>query len=293
MKLHLIDRRNATNASFSIKTHRFKHFLKVWHYHPELELVLITKSIGTRFIGDNVAKFQPGDVVLTGANLPHMWVNDDVYFKKESDLLAEAIAIHFKEDFLGTHFFQIPEMRQIAQLFAQAQHGILFKDLDHKIIEKIKKLELLDDFYKTLKLIEILHDLAKHSPIKRLASVGFIHSFRTTENKSLDAIYEFVFRNFSAPIGSKDAAAVAHMNPSAFSRFFKRIHRKTFTTYLNEVRIGYACKLLLEQKLNITSICFESGFNNISNFNRQFKKITKSSPRTYLQQHIEHVSNET
>jgi AraC-like DNA-binding protein len=285
LKLHLLDRRNADNRSFSVKHHSYPYFLKIWHYHPELELVLIKKSTGTRFIGDSVEKFEPGEVVLIGSNLPHMWVNDDAYFAANATLVAEAVGIHFKEDFLGTEFFEIPEMRHISQLFIRAKQGITFLKVKTSTLDKIMHLDLVDDFEKTLKLIEILHDLAAVSSYRLLSSIGFINSFNKTENKSLDRIYEFVFKNFTSPIGSKDAAEVANMNSSAFSRYFKRIHRKTFTRYLNELRVGYACKLILENKTNITAICYDCGFNNISNFNRQFKIITTCSPTEYMEKH--------
>lgn len=286
MKLHLLDRSNTKDRSFTVKSYSYPNFLKIWHYHPELELVLIQKSTGTSFIGDSVEKFVPGQVVLIGSNIPHMWVNDDVYFEKDSTLIAEAVGIHFRLDFLGQYFFEIPEMRHIFQLCKRAQQGIKFFDVESSILEKIRNLQCFDDFEKTLKFLEILHDLARLSEYRLMSSIGFINSFNRTENKSLDKIYEFVFKNFTTSIGSNDAAKVANMNSSAFSRFFKRIHRKTFTRYLNEIRIGYACKLILEDGTNITSVCYECGFNNISNFNRQFKSITKCSPSEYREKYL-------
>jgi AraC-like DNA-binding protein len=261
--------------------------LKIWHYHPELELVYIAKSTGTRFIGDGIEKFSEGDLVLIGKNLPHMWLNDEVYFEADSDLVSEAIAIHFKEDFLGLGFFEAIEMKPILQLIKRAAQGIKFSNIDNKIIERIKKLHSLEPFEKTIKLVEILYKLANHEEYQLMSSPGFLNSFNKTDNKGLDEIYEFVFKNFNQPIGSKDVAEIAKMNPSAFSRFFKRIHRKTFTRYLNEIRIGYACKLLIENKNNITPVCYESGFNNISNFNRHFKSITGMSPSDYVKLHTQ------
>ncbi|MBC8767304.1 AraC family transcriptional regulator [Arenibacter sp. BSSL-BM3] len=287
MKLHLLNRASLQNSSFTVTQNSYSHFLKIWHYHPELELVYIAKSTGTRFIGDGIEKFSEGDLVLIGKNLPHMWLNDEVYFEPDSDLVSEAIAIHFKEDFLGLEFLDAIEMKPILQLIKRAAQGIKFSNIDLKVIEKIKKLHTLEPFEKTIKLIEILYKLANHEEYQLLSSPGFLNSFNKTDNKGLDEIYEFVFKNFNQPIGSKDVAEIAKMNPSAFSRFFKRIHRKTFTRYLNEIRIGYACKLLIENKNNITPVCYESGFNNISNFNRHFKSITGMSPSDYIKLHTQ------
>lgn len=285
MKLHLLDRTSLRNNSFTVKDNRFPHFLKIWHYHPELELVAVLKSTGTRFIGDSIEKFEGGEVVLIGENLPHMWQNDAAYFEKSSDLIAEAVAVHFKKDFIGFEFFNSPEMNHIAELFDIARNGIKFQGVSTKIIDEIKELISLDGFERIMKFIRILNALAKHKNYKVLSSKGFINSLVKTENKNLDKTFEYIFKNFNNSITLKEIANVAGMNPSAFSRFFKRVNRKTFSRYLNEIRIGYACKLLIENSLNISAICYESGFNNISNFNRQFKIIKGMSPTQYIQSH--------
>lgn len=285
MKLHLLNRTSLENRSFTITNNEYPNFLKIWHYHRELELVLINRSTGTRFIGDSIEKFKEGEVVLIGENLPHMWLNDPEYFTKDPNLEAHAIAVHFDQGFLGPVFFEAPEMNNIQVLFRKAAHGIQFIELDPSVIERIVNLYTTDTFRRVMELIEILYILAGHGKYKLLSSHGFINSFKSATNKNLDNVYEYVFNNFKKPIGSRDAAEVAHMNPSAFSRLFKRVHRKTFTRYLNEIRIGYARKQLIENRYNITQVCYESGFNNISNFNRQFKEISGMSPSKYINHH--------
>lgn len=285
MKLHLLNRTSLKNSSFTVTDNQYPHFLKVWHYHPELELVVINQSTGTRFIGDSIEKFEEGEVILIGENLPHMWLNDPEYFEEGSNLKASALALHFNQNFLGTHFFEVPEMKSISELIRRAVHGIQFLQLDSKVVNRILNLQKVDSFKRVIELIEILNLLAKHSEYRLLSSAGFVNSFNPSANKNLDKVYEFVFKNFKNPIGSKEVAKVANMNPSAFSRFFKRVHRKTFTKYLNEIRIGYACKQLIENKYNVSGVCYESGFNNISNFNRQFKEIVKMSPTDFVKYH--------
>lgn len=285
MKLHLLNRTSLQNSSFTVSRDSYSHFLKIWHYHPELELVYIIKGTGTRFIGDGIEKFLEGELVLIGKNLPHMWLSDEAYFEEGSDLVSEAIGIHFREDFLGVDFLNAMEMKPILQLIRRAGQGIKFSNLDASLVTDIKGLIALEPFYKVTQLLQILYNLANHEEYQLLSSPGFLNSFNKTENKSLDQIYEFIFKNFNQPIGSKDVAEIAKMNPSAFSRFFKRVHRKTFTRYLNEIRIGYACKLLIENRNNITPVCYESGFNNISNFNRHFKSIMGMSPSEYIKLH--------
>jgi AraC-like DNA-binding protein len=284
MKLHLLDRSNTASA-VSVRKNSYANFLKIWHYHPELELVTILKSKGTRFIGDSIQKFQPKDVVLIGKNLPHMWLNDPKYFQENSTLKTEAIAIHFKEDFLGNAFLDLPEMAPIKSLFKKAAQGIQFKNISKILLKEIVQLTTETAFNKTHKMIAILNQLALHSDVKILASSGYVSSLKLEESKLSNKVIAFIFKNFNQDINLNRVAEIVNMNPSAFSRSFKRVHRKTFSKYINEIRIGYACKLLQENELNIAAIAYESGFNNLSNFNRQFKMIKKIAPSVYLKKH--------
>lgn len=285
MKLHLLDRRSISNSSFTTKINEYSYFLKIWHYHPELELVVILKSEGTCFIGDNIEKFETGDVVLIGKNLPHMWLNDENYFNKDSDKSAKAIAIHFKQDFLGKAFFETPEMIHLLELFERAKFGLKFLNINHELISEIQEMIELKGYSKTISFLNILNKLSKHNQTKRLSSLGFVNSFKLSKSDTQDKVQAYIFNNFNKEISLNKAAEVAHMNASAFSRFFKRVNRKTFSKYVTEIRIGYACKLLIENKLNIAAICYESGFNNLSNFNRQFKLVMNCTPSEYLQSH--------
>ncbi len=289
MKLHLLDRSSLSNSSFTAKVNDYPYFLKIWHYHPELELVVILKSEGSCFVGDSIEKFEVGDIILLGKDIPHMWLNDEDYFKQDSKQSAKAIAIHFKQDYLGAAFFETPEMIHILELFDRARFGLKFSNLDIKIVEDIQNMLELNGFEKTMYFLNILNALAKHKNYKLLASNGYLNSFKTTKNETQDKVQDYIFKNFNREITLEEVAQIANMNTSAFSRFFKRVNRITFSRYLAEIRIGYACKLLLENKSNIASICYEIGFNNISNFNRQFKLIMNCTPSTYVKQHKKNV----
>jgi AraC-like DNA-binding protein len=285
MKLHLLNREKPANSSFRVTHHVESFFLKVWHYHPELELVLSLKSSGTRFVGDSIKKFDEGDVVLIGKNLPHMWLNDESYFQEDSDKVAEDIVIHFNKEFMGAEFLNAHEMKPIAELLYKSRYGIKFISPPRKVIKGIKKINrLAEGFTRTLKFLQILNLLANQPEYELLSSEGFVNSFKKNQNESLDKTYEYIFENFDKPISLSDVAAIANMNASAFSRFFKRVNRKTFSRYLNEVRIGFACKQLIENNSKIATICYESGYNNISNFNRQFRAIKNMSPTEYVAQ---------
>ncbi|NND04974.1 MAG: AraC family transcriptional regulator [Saprospiraceae bacterium] len=283
MKLRLIDRSLGHKRPFVVKEKRYPNFLKIWHYHPELELVVIKESVGTRFVGDGIEKFRPNEVVLIGKNLPHMWQNDEEYFQPNSGLMASALSIHFREDFVGSEFLQHSSAQHLLELFARAKRGIKFNNLRFPVQSAIQQLmQEKDDFQKLIKLLLILHQLAKHSDTSFLSSEGYSN---TRISEVSDSIHEYIFENFNRPIRLEDIAAIAGMNTSAFSRYFKRIHRKTFSRYLIEIRIGYACKLLMENKKSISSICYESGFNNLSNFNKQFLKVKQMNPSQYIRLH--------
>jgi AraC-like DNA-binding protein len=282
MKLHLLNRSSIEDRSIKVSHNLYKNFLRVWHFHPEFELVAIIRSSGTRFVGDNIERFDNGDVVLIGKNIPHMWLNDDAYFEENSNLMAEAVAVHFEKDFLGKGFLEMPEMHALSNLFEMASRGLRFLNVEESLINEFKVLPTLEPAEQVIKIIAVLGQLAKHKDYKLVCSSTYVNSFQKTENKRLDKIYEYVFENFNTPIGSSNVAEIIGMDKSAFSRFFKKTHRKPFTKYLNEIRIGYACKLLLENSESITSIAYLSGFNNVSNFNRQFKLIKGKTPTLYL-----------
>lgn len=284
MKLHLLKRVGHKDKSFNVRLDQYPHFLKVWHHHTALELVVIKKSTGTLFIGDAIEDFKPGDVVLIGKNLPHMWLNDESYFAEDSDLTAEAIAIHFKEDFLGASFFESTALNQIKKMLDKTQLGIKFRHVSDQIYFRFENLLNQTGFDRLINFLQILQDLSD-TDCETLVSSGFTSTFSATNDMVLDSTYDFIYKNFNRPISASDVAEAIHMNASAFSRYFKKIHHKTFTCYLNELRIGYACKLLLENKLSITAICYDCGYNNVSNFNRQFKKIKGMSPSGFVKKH--------
>ncbi len=287
MKAELISRTVHQNCSFSLECHNYKNFLKKWHYHPELELVILLESTGTRFVGDSIEKFSPGEIVLIGRNLPHLWLNDKSYFVEDSDLMVKAFVIHFGGNF-GNQLLNIPELGCIKNLFHRARRGLHFSGkANEQVITQVEDMFKMNEFEKVMELLSVLHNLSKYSSSKSLSSSGFVDSFRNKQNSKLIAIYEYIMNNFKQEVTLDKVAELAHMNPSAFSRYFKSVQKKTFTQFLNEVRIGYACKLLQEQRYNIAEVCFESGYNNISNFNRQFKALKGMSPSTYVKMYAQ------
>ncbi|MDR9365043.1 MAG: AraC family transcriptional regulator [Balneolaceae bacterium] len=282
MKAQAISRTIYQNSSFRLKEYDFKNFLKVWHYHPEVELILILESTGTRFIGDSIEKFGPGDVVLIGKNLPHLWLNDDIYFDEESTLRARCHGFHFHEHFLD-NISKIPEMQFVRKLFEEANRGIKFNIDDTDLfIENVEAIYAESEGSKLIKVLEMLLKLATTKDFEYLASPGFVTSFERKKDDKIFRVYEYIRNNFRDQISLDKAAELANMESSSFSRYFKRVHKKTLTRYVNEIRIGYACKLLIQQKYNISEVCYRSGYNNVTHFNRKFKSFKGVTPSQYI-----------
>jgi AraC-like DNA-binding protein len=272
--------------SFTVRKDVVPYFHIPWHYHPELELTLILKGAGTRFVGDSIEPFHDGDLVMVGENLPHFWQNDIVYYKNTPNLRTEAIVIHFLSDFTGADFIHLPELKDIRSLLERASQGVKVWGNTQKIItKKMKGMLKLNGMERMLTLLSILHLMAESVDFSLLSSQGFIHSYQSSDAARINRVHEYIMSHFKESVTLEDVAAVANMTPTAFCRYFKARTRKTFSKFLNEIRIGYACKLLSEGKMNITQICYESGFNHLSNFNLQFKSIMQTSPYKYQSKH--------
>ena len=271
--------------SFVLQKDVYPYYPTPWHYHPELELVLVVKSTGKRTVGDHEEDFSDGDLVLIGPNLPHAYQNDPIYYQGIPSLTAEAIVIHFREDFLGKDFFNLPEMIPVARLFEKAKFGIkILGNTRIKIPEIMKDMLELSGHGRIIHLLYILEILSLSEEFQLLANPGFVQQYAVSTNDRITKVHKYIMTNFRRDISLADVSEVGNMSVTSFCRYFKACTRKSFSQFLNEIRVGYACKLLLEDGHTISHICYESGFNNMSNFNRQFKKITGKSPLQYRSQ---------
>ncbi len=271
----------ASGSSFSFVEESPPLFETPWHFHPEYELILIENSTGKRFMGDNIAEFDTSELVLVGPNLPHFWHNDP-----GCDLTgARAYVIHFGADFLGDAYFNLPELIPINQLLNSAQTGLKITGQTNALVANlIRQLPALKGFERLMHLQHILHVLSGSGEREPLSSLGFVESFRARPNERVSRVYEYVMYNFRQKITLQAVASVASMSEVGFCRYFKKTTGKPFFSFLNEIRIGYACRLLIESTLNVTQVSYESGFNNLAHFNRQFKLITAQTPQQYRSQ---------
>lgn len=268
--------------SFVVLKDKLAYYPTPWHFHPEFELVLVVKSTGQRIVGDKIENFCDGDLVFMGPNLPHVYNNDSRYYEGRKDLFAEAIVIHFSEGFLGKGFFELPEMTHIKQLFQRSHCGLKIEGKTReKISFKMHSMLSLKGSSRIIALLSILEILSTSTQYKLLSSSGFTLKPNSLGTERMTKVHEYILLNFKKDISLEEVAGIANMSPNSFCRLFKSNTRKTFVTFINEIRIGYACKLISENKKAIADICYSSGFNNLSNFNRQFKKIKKKSPLQY------------
>jgi AraC-like DNA-binding protein len=268
--------------SFSIRQDLVPHVNNRWHYHKEVELIHFKKGDGTQFIGDNIKRFKAGDVVLVGTNLPHYWRFDDSYFDENPKQTADVRVAHFCEDFWGNGFLDLPENSALRSILDKAKRGLQITGKTRlKVAETLEELLDAEGPERIILLIRALLSISGCKQLETLASIGFKHDFVEAENDRINDIYDYTLKNFKRPIQLEEIAAVANISPNSFCRYFKSRTRKTYSQFLIEIRVGHACKLLIESGLSIKQLCYESGFNNFTSFHKYFKMITGKSPLIY------------
>jgi AraC-like DNA-binding protein len=270
-----------SEESFVVKYFDYHYYPTPWHYHPEYELVLVTESTGKRFIGDDVCNFEPGNLAFIGPNLPHTYQNDKKYYEPNSNLRAKSIVIHFSENSLGENFLSLPETLPIKKLFDLSNGGLDIVGKTNTIIsEKLQQIVGLKGLQRWFCLLEILTILSSSKDLKPISKTSVVGK-NEKESQRLLIVFDWILQNYEKDLRVTEAAAICNMSSNAFSRFFAQRTRKTFSNYVTDLRLNKAAKLLKETELSITSVCFDCGFNNLSNFNRQFLKQYHLSPVKY------------
>ncbi|TRX42404.1 AraC family transcriptional regulator [Flavobacterium restrictum] len=251
----------------------------LWHYHPEIELVYVNGGSGKRQIGSHISYYADGDLILIGSNLPHCgFTNDQTGNRNET-------VIQMKPDFLGTDFLEMPEMKNIQTLFSKAKAGIAFTgETKERIGSKIEIMAHQSPFDRLLTMLSILNELEYSNEFTVLNADGFSMEMQLQDNDRINSVFNYVKDHFQEAISLEEVAGLVSMTTSSFCRYFKKITNKTFTMFVNEYRLVHASKLLAEKPISITEICFESGFNNFSHFNKSFKAYTGKSASQYRQE---------
>lgn len=250
--------------------------------HAELELIHIKSGAGTQFVGDNIRRFRSGDVILVGAHLPHYWKFDAPFFEEASTRVTDVRVAHFNETFLGGQFLQLPENSGIRNLLERSRRGLqVFGKANYEVAAILEKLLTIEGSQRIILMLEALTLLSEEKKCIQLSSIGFQPNSVTTDNERIQAVFDYSIKNFKRKIKLEEIADVANISPNSFCRFFKSRTRKTYSQFLIELRVGYACKLLIETNQCLKRLCFESGFNNFTSFHKYFKIITGKSPMMY------------
>ncbi len=286
MKPHLLKVPTLPVQSFSVRRDTLPNINNRWHYHPELELIHFQKGEGTQFVGDSINRFKDGDVVLIGSRLPHYWRFDEQYTSNPGAASDIRVA-HFTDTFWGREFLNLPEAANVRGLFEKAKRGIaVLGKARISIAGVLKEMTEAEGMKRISLLLDALEILSKNGEYFLLSSIGFRADYAEEENERINKIYEFSLQNFKRKIDLKEVADVAAISPNSFCRYFKSRTRKTYSTFMLEIKVGHACKLLIEDKLPIQQIVTESGFHTISGFYRYFKTITGRSPLQYQKDFI-------
>lgn len=272
----------AGEHSFFARYAEVPHTYNQFHFHKEYELLYNIENSGTRFIGDSIRRFGNHDLVLVGPHIPHYWQSDDQYFLGDPNIKARVVLVQFVEDFLGDKFLKSPEMVLIRNLLDRAAQGIHIRGEAARVIgEKFYQVTQLTGWKKLLILIEALCMMSEAKDYSLLASSGFCESHKVGNEERISTIFNHIIKNHQREFKLEEAASLANMNSSAFCRYIKKTTSKTFSEILNEVRIGFACKMLINTNDSISQVAYNSGYQNVPYFNRQFRLIKDRTPLEY------------
>lgn len=270
--------------SVKVKMNDVPHFTFPLHSHCEYEIVYVEESYGTRYIGDSFTSFKAGDLVLLGSGLPHFYQSDESYLQGNKEKRVKSIVVQFPRDLLSFWRDNIPEFQSIDNLLQRSERGVVFSvKSSHQIIQALYQLHTLNGFDRLISLLRILKLMASEQSQFASGSKFNANMFMEKDSR-FDQMLNYVNRNYLKELKLNDVSDLMGMNSSAFCRYFKKMTGKTFISYLQELRISYACKLIMHKQTSIKEAAYASGFNNISYFNRAFKQVKKMTPTAYLKQ---------
>lgn len=267
---------------FTVKAINLPYFSTEFHFHEECQLVYVVESEGKRIIGDSVEHFESDELIFLGSNVTHVWHNDQHYFEEDKNIHARSIALYFNPVALVEHLTSFSNTKKLQSMLTTAQRGMMFYgEAKIKLTQLLLQMLEQEELSRIINLLQILDIMCHTKEFDFLASGGYINNYQSRDNERMDRVFKYVFTHFKEEIPLSAIATIACMNVQAFCRYFKTRTQKPFTQFVNEIRIGHACKMLSNPKETITSIAFDCGFNSVSNFNRFFKEIKGMIPREY------------
>ncbi len=289
MKPLLFDVKSSLRNSIYLKEVKSRHLNDLFHFHNAFEIALVIKGTGRRIVGDSIENFSDGDLTLLAPNLPHANYSDKKYHEKATSTRVHAIVVYFEPDWITDSHLNSKDFAPLKVLLSQLRRGIKLADTTQQVVTNlILGLRNADGLQATIILLQILDTISRSGNYSCLASPGYANTYDEHNIIKIHNVYKYVMENFTNKIMLEDIAAVAFMTPPAFCKYFKSKTNKTFTCFVNEIRIGYACQLLIDGNLDISSVCYQCGFSNFTSFNENFKHFKGITPSAYRSKVLSH-----
>ncbi len=281
MKVRFEEIQPDSDSSFKILLTPNLNEVFYWHYHPEYEIVFVEGASGTRHIGDHISRYEGSDLVFIGPNVPHL------NFDYGVQTVCETIVVQMREDFLGKDFLLKPELSAIHLLFEKARYGLSFdEETKRRVGAKLKQLVSMDHFNQLMELLQIFQLLAT-SNMQVLNNRPIADSSIGRHQGRIQKVHAFVEQKYQQKVDVHEAAALCNLSTAAFCRYFRNTTRMTFTDFVNQYRVVQAKKLLL-QGCSVTETCYDTGFENLSYFNRTFRKFAGQNPSHFRKNNVLH-----
>lgn len=253
-----------------------------WHYHQEFELSFITEGSGKRIVGDSIEEFHPGDLIFIGPRIPHVWLSDESHIRQHSGRTLESVYLLFNQEILPQGLTTLPEFTQVRKAVQLSERGIrITGDTLNEVSRIMLQLPYMNPIKRLMFFYEIMDLIGKSNSFSYLASSDYVKTKFETTNTRINRIHEFLMKNYRNEIDLEEVADAVHMAPASVCRFFKSSTGLTVFEYLNKIKIDYSCRMLLNTDQNIVDISYDCGFNNLSHFNKQFKKFIGKTPTEF------------
>lgn len=252
-----------------------------WHYHDSLEISFITEGSGKRIVADSIEEFLPGDLVFIGSNLPHVWIADKET-RSPSNRTLEMVYLQFTNDIPDKQLLNLPEFKNVSTALALSERGVqIVGETLNEVSELMLQLPYLKSFERMLHFLRMMDIIGRSETNVQLASKEYLQKRFTTNNRRIALIHQYLMNNYREEIDLKCLADLVSMAEGSLCRFFRIKMGQTVFEYLNQIRVDFGCKLLMDPDLSIMEVCLDSGFNNLSHFNKQFRKFTGITPSEY------------